>query len=212
MARRDTRELILATSLVLFNEQGESNVSTNQIALEADISPGNLYYHFRSKDEIALELFKHYLLQMQPMLEVQDPGAAADVAELCLRLHLIYETMAQYRFLYRDLADLHARMPVLRHAMNGLLGRQREALKRVATRLREAQVLDIGDERLAVLTETALSLMTFWIPFAEITAGHGHGVPARAVAFVLHLYLPYLAEAESKQVERLAREYLDTDD
>ncbi|HEX6591844.1 MAG TPA: TetR/AcrR family transcriptional regulator, partial [Moraxellaceae bacterium] len=63
-----TRDRILQKSLDLFNEQGERKVSTNHIATALGISPGNLYYHFRNKDEIIFELFQHYETSTRSLL------------------------------------------------------------------------------------------------------------------------------------------------
>jgi len=209
MARRNTRELVLETSLALFNELGESNVSTNHIANEADISPGNLYYYFRSKDDIALELFKLYLLHVQPTLEL-DEYTEQDVEDLWLRLHLIFEAMGRFRFLFRDLSDLYSRVKNLRRALNGLLLRQRKTLITLITGLRNNGVMNIGELESEVLVDNILLVMTYWIPFAEVRGDPGLAdgkVLTASVARVLYLVLPYLREPEASEVKALARTY-----
>ena len=55
-----TKERILDASLALFNELGERKVTTNHIASHLQISPGNLYYHFKNKQAIIFALFERY--------------------------------------------------------------------------------------------------------------------------------------------------------
>lgn len=54
---RHTKAWILETACQLFNEHGTAAVSTKRIAKAMGISPGNLYYHFKNKEEIILALF-----------------------------------------------------------------------------------------------------------------------------------------------------------
>ena len=47
-----TKDKIIHTSIELFNRHGERAITTNHIASHMGISPGNLYYHFKNKEDI----------------------------------------------------------------------------------------------------------------------------------------------------------------
>ncbi len=59
-----TRDKIVYAALELFNEHGERSITTNHIAEHIEISPGNLYYHFRNKQEIVRDIFTLYSTEL----------------------------------------------------------------------------------------------------------------------------------------------------
>jgi AcrR family transcriptional regulator len=210
MARRNTRELILETSLGLFNEFGEPNVTTNHIADEADISPGNLYYHFRSKNDIVLELFKRFLVRFQPLIDIPE-DVLLQPEDLWIQLHLSFELKSEYRFIYRNMADLTARVPDLERALRGLLQRERKAAWNSLTGLEQAGALQIETYEKQLLADSILLNLTYWIPFAELTEpGRLDDTQAQVVAIarVLQLVTPWLRQPQQDQFRTLALAYL----
>ncbi|MDX1461004.1 MAG: TetR/AcrR family transcriptional regulator [Xanthomonadales bacterium] len=210
MARRDTRELILDTSLALFNELGEPNVTTNLIADETGISPGNLYYHFRHKQDIVEALFGRFAESLLPLVEVDDDDPI-EAETLWFRLHVIFETKGQYRFIYRNIADLAGRMPDIEKALRAVFQRERRALAQILERLDESGRMDLSPHQRAMLLDQLMLVLTYWIPHAELFDPQGAedgSAQVRAIADVFLLVMPYLDEPWRHETEELAAEYL----
>lgn len=210
MSRRDTRELILATSLSLFNRLGEPNVTTNLIADEAGISPGNLYYHFRHKQDIVQDLFNRFAHDLVPLIDFS-PDTRVDAEHLWFRLHLVFELKGQYRFIYRNISDIAGRMPDIEKAVRGLFVREQRAVKALLEGLGSAGILQSDSRQQAMLRDQFMLTLTYWIPYADLFDPHGAedgNAQVRAIARVFLLALPYLREPWREQTETLAAAYL----
>ena len=109
-----TRDKIIQASIALFNEQGERNVTTNHIAAHLAISPGNLYYHFRNKEDIILSIYEEYarslLLDTLPKL----PAELKPLDSLVLYMDSVFQTTMKFRFFYSNLPVLLDKNPSLR--------------------------------------------------------------------------------------------------
>lgn len=99
------RDRILERSLQLMNEEGAEAVNTTRIAAELGISPGNLYYHFKNREEIVRVLFEGLDAEFRAVLveDVEPPISPARFAAFYLRS---FDLAWRYRFFFGDLPGL----------------------------------------------------------------------------------------------------------
>ena len=100
-----TKERILQLSLQLFNERGERSVTTNHIAAELGMSPGNLYYHFRNKNEIIKELMYQYQVETLEMLSLPEDRPLTTNDKINY-FQVLSGQLWNYRFIHRDVYHL----------------------------------------------------------------------------------------------------------
>ena len=192
-----TRDRILHTSLLLFNEEGEPNTTTVDIANEMDISPGNLYYHFKGKDVIIAELFAQFEQGLGEILNAPIDRPLS-VEDNWFYLYVVFEEMYNYRFLYRNLSDLLERYPELKRRFHRILKLKHAAIHAVWSTLSREAVVDIGDDEVDALVDNMVLLLNYWLNYDHLM--HGERAPAlvihRGVYQLMTMIAPYLGEQQ----------------
>ena len=114
-----TKTLILHTAIELFNQYGTAKVSTNHIAKEAGISPGNLYYHYKDKAHIIREIYEQMSKEWE-MPYQRAEGQTLSIRTLERFVQDTIEMLWRYRFSNREMVALLKADSVLaeRHAAN----------------------------------------------------------------------------------------------
>jgi len=207
MARR-TRERILDASLRLFNERGEPNVTTNHIADELEISPGNLYYHFRNKDDIIEQLFALFEDKLDRAL-VTPSDRLPGLEDIWLQLHLVYECIWEYRFLYRDLVDILSRNRKLRLHFGRILRRGSENATEVLRGMVQAEVMRASADEVRATADNILLISTFWLNYSAVRGEKDEQAAIRqGIHQVMMLIAPFLRDAERLHLNTLSQAYI----
>jgi AcrR family transcriptional regulator len=207
---RRTRERILETALVLFNRVGEPNVTTADIANEMEISPGNLYYHFRNKGEIVAELFRAFEQRLAPLL-VQPEGRAPDVEDLWLLLHLLFEAMWAHRFFFRDLDEIVSRDRRLAARFARIMRGGSRTVTELCRGMVATGAMDASEREIAAVADNVALVATYWISYQKISRGEqapGEANLDRAAYQVLSLIAPFLRGNARALLDRLGQDYV----
>lgn len=114
-----TKELIQKTALALFAEKGITETTIRDIAATAGIAEGTMYRHYKSKEDLAWELFaENYMAVGRALREVQKQHKTTR-AKLTAMIRHFCDTfendsvMFTYLFLarHRQTQKLNPRMP-----------------------------------------------------------------------------------------------------
>lgn len=200
-APRRTAERIAVVSLALFNRFGEPNVSTTLISAELNISPGNLYYHFASKDALVNHLFDQYETAMLSLLDAAPD--VHDVEDAWFFLHSLFEQVWNHRFLYRDLNNLLSGNRHLETHFQAVLARKTQAFRVLLESLAAAGLMRIDADSIETLSASMSVMVTYWLSYEYVRNPRQALEPAsaglaltRGAQHVLALLTPYMANTD----------------
>ena len=155
-----TRERILEVSRELFNRYGYANTTIAHIASEVGIAEGNLWYHFRTKRELASDLEAQVRQGVREIRGTYPSGNAVADDYVAMILSTMNQKWA-YRFLLRDQLDLSKDRTLVRRDpdMRADFEAARDALDRMKKEgmFRRDQPVDLN-----VLAESLWIVSRYW--------------------------------------------------
>lgn len=202
------RERIVAGTMELMNKYG-SSVGTTQLAEHLNISPGNLYYHFRNREEILHELLTRLESDLEAHLSVT-PDTDVSAKELARYLSGGGDILWRYRFFFSAPVELVLRDAQLSKRYREFSGNGIRAVSAIienVVKVAPSERTLQSTERL-YMAENMWVLWTSWPRFYEVSLGReaARDDIDRGQEHIALLLKPYLAKAFFDRVMRALRD------
>ncbi|HEY8279660.1 MAG TPA: TetR/AcrR family transcriptional regulator [Bdellovibrionota bacterium] len=142
--RITNRDKILSESVGIFNRMGAGSTSTNHICAALAISPGNLYFHFKNKEEIVAAIFQQMCEETYGLWK----SALAEETFLppMAFIERSMEIFWRYRFFHREMYHLRRQDPVLSKLWHKHLEKTRRFMRAAFHKwVRKGHVTTVGD-------------------------------------------------------------------
>lgn len=199
----NTKERITRKALSLFNQSGVYSITTNHIAQALQISPGNLYYHFKDKEDIIRSIYDQMIKFMDSVWingKQEDPvKAIVDILFATMKLQY------KYRFFYREIGVLLEKDPILRTRYNN---NRSTRLQKMLDFLLDSETMGVlkmpqGTENQQLLMETIWFIIEWGIQYGLVlTRSSAKTLIINNIRMLILFINPYLSLASKEALEQ----------
>ena len=112
---KESKKKIILTAIELFNQNGVGNVRVHDIAKAAQISPGNLTYHFPTKKALMEAVYIYMKSRLEEFTLVED-NPVDIVVDALKKTRDYLNFQIKFRFFYRDTLEITKLYPDIRQA------------------------------------------------------------------------------------------------
>ena len=204
---RGTRGRILDHARLAFNERGVTAVPIREIARELDLSPGNVSYHFSTKEALVAALIEEAHAENNAL--VAAPVRPLDFARVDQIIRAIMLRDLENQWLMRDCVGLLTALPSLRSLHQRMQHAREARVESIVARLIDSGLLD-GRRTTPALPQLQRQILVqvfFWLPAAIIAAPDrdpAESLDAHARA-ALALFRAYCTPVGRRRLEALLR-------
>lgn len=152
------RQQILAAARVVFERKGVAEASMSDVSTQAGLSVGSIYVHFRSKEDVLLQLIEAAEVNAAPFEACSSAGELLGLVESSLKLQERPDATNQVARTALEIAAITRRNPDVQAVVSKNFKNLRRALLETVVRIgKEANHLDESD--MLAVGESILSLL-----------------------------------------------------
>ncbi|WP_371374633.1 TetR/AcrR family transcriptional regulator [Thalassotalea aquiviva] len=205
-----TRERIIRASIELFNKNGERNITTNHIAAHLGISPGNLYYHFRNKEDIIFAIYTEYADDLISKFDLLD-DISHPLESIMNYMDIVFQLVSKFRFFYSNLPVLLSKNPALKKRYSEIQKQIAVKVTAMLLQLKDAGILNIKEEELDDITCLLRLTTTFWLSYLQTQQDETLVDDANLYDGLLKIFAllsPYITDNARADFERARSHYI----
>lgn len=186
---KKTQIKIIQTSIDLFNQNGVGNVRVVDIASEADISPGNLTYYYKTKKELMSALYSFMKIAFKRVSEQAAEYLEENIESTIDITRAYLKFQVQFRFFYRDNLEVFRLFPEAQKVYRKHYEEVIQYNKNVIKSMLEKGLLKTEVEQVHydVLAKNSWAVLNSWLSETEILETS----ISEGISNQLELYYPY---------------------